>query len=263
MNLITRLSTEVPAVQVPTDFLKISDGGTLSAGNSPVSESIPNQYNQPWSPKQRRNATRTDLLARYGGGGYAVCRGLEFSASNLNLTISPGHAVIDGIVEVAEGLSVGVSDSVEWVHIWLSHTGTVFTVNNSPLPPLANLCYLGAVKTSGNVVTQFDYSGVMYIRGGILYRETADPGFPKDSPPGNVVFIHKTRGGRYLWDGTAYHALSAAMETVLESTESLTEEVEELGRKFRGLLYYLTLTLGADWLPDKFECDFELSVSER
>lgn len=158
-----------------------------------------------FAAKWNRNACQLDLTGRYGGGGYGICVGCTISApgSGLALNIAAGQAIVDGIVEITAQTTT-CTDAISRVWVWLQRDGTIVTVNNSLTPPSTYCTLLGSCVTSGGNITSVDFSGVVYRRGGLLYRETADTGIPTDSPSASVAFLTKTPYGEWLWDGNTY-----------------------------------------------------------
>lgn len=180
------------------------DTTALVAKNVPAAASFRMQVNQ--------NATLLDLLARGGGGLIGVFDGvdriaLSLPVSGLLLHISAGHAMIGGPVEIVAAMTLAVPDATSRIWIWLNQAG-VISYTTTTTPPAGEVCLLGSCVTSGGNVTAVDTSGVMYLRGGSGWRETADAGAPVDTPPASVIFVAKTAGGEYLWTGTAYRGIS-------------------------------------------------------
>lgn len=159
------------------------------------------------------NATSMDLRSRYGGGIYGVCTGLALTnGGGLTLNISAGHAMLDGVIEVPANTSLTVANNhpgpTDRAWIWMQQNGTIVAVYNSITPPSGSVCLLGSVTTSGGAITGIDTSGVVYLKGGIGIRYSADTGAPTDTPPSGLVFVHQTAFADYLWDGSAYHQIS-------------------------------------------------------
>jgi hypothetical protein len=188
------------------------------------------------SSKWNRNADNLDLLATFGGGGFAIITGLTLSAgSGLTLNIAAGLAAIGGLVEkIASTLAVadnhpGTTDPTDRVWIWLSQAGAISSTLNTT-PPATRCVLLGSCTTSGGVITAVDSSGVLYLKGGSLWRETADKGAPTDSPSATLSFFAKTWGGVFEWTGTAYKALYQPLSPnrkTLGSGESATIKDDE------------------------------------
>lgn len=209
---VTLLASQCPAPVVAATLTKMADAYT-TAPTPPVPTSLPVvSGDSNWGAKINRNLTGADLIARFGGGGYAVAFGLGLSfTTGLTLTIAAGQAMIDGVVEIAATTTQAIADShpgpTDRAWIWLLRSGVISVVHNSLTPPSANCCLLGSCTTSGGNITAVDTSGVLYLRGGSLYRESADTGMPTDSPGANVLFVHKTTYLEYLWDGAKYRVI--------------------------------------------------------
>jgi len=160
----------------------------------------------------RSNAVRSENIARYGGGAYAVAAGLEVAAgSGLSGTVTAGVAMLDGPVVVPTApAAVTLADGARnW--IWMLPTGLATGTSGSLTPPLGACCLLGSLLTAAGAVSgDPDASGRWELRCGSLYRRTGDAGAPTDNPAAwapNLLFFHQTAGGMYLWDGTAYRSL--------------------------------------------------------
>lgn len=161
-----------------------------------------------FSDKFNRNACELDNLGATGAGVIGVYSGLTLATSlTLTLTVAAGRAIIGGPVEAKAALTTNVTPSISRIHVWLRDDATLITVNNSTTPPAGNVCYLGSCVSSGTAITSVDDSGRWQIRSNMLYRETADSLAPADSPASDMVFLTKTTGGLYLWDGNAYRKL--------------------------------------------------------
>src|SRR6267378_3527226 len=170
---VTLTAIQCPAIVRPPSILTISDA-TVSPGNSLVNESII-EGDTEFSPKQRRNATRQDIGGRYGGGGYAVLTGLGLSipTSGLLLNVAAGQSMLDGPVGIVAS-TVAVADNTGRVWVWFTQAGALSVVNTSLAPPASICTLLGSVSTQNGGIQQVDTSGVIYLRGGSLWRQTAD-----------------------------------------------------------------------------------------
>ena len=177
-------------------------------------------------PKLVENAVRADLLGRYGGGAYAVAHGFDLTAgAGLVLDIAAGITILDGIVYKAastQALSNGAR-----TFLWLNAGGTI-TPTATVTPPAGAQVYLGNALTAGGVITSVDASGVLFARGGGLWRRTADTGVPGDAAallalsPG-LMFVHQTLGGDFLWTGTAYRQLIAPVTAAYTVANGTTD----------------------------------------
>jgi hypothetical protein len=160
----------------------------------------------------------------FGGNGYGICTGLTLSeGTGLNVAIAAGTAMIYGPVQYAGG-SYTCPDNTSRVFLWLHQNGTV-THTTTSTAPSANCVFLGSVTTSaGDISSTMDYSNVVYIKDGVLFRETADLGAPSDTPDADRRIQTKTLAGLYRWDGTAHQAQGLPTnEETLSATRTLTE----------------------------------------
>ncbi len=186
------------------------DTNALVAPNVPASVTFRLQVNQ--------LGTILDQTGRYGAGIIGVPDGptkiVLGVGSGLSLAVGAGHAMIGGPVEVPTGTTLAVLDNTSRVWIWLRQTGSVLAYTTTTTPPAGECCLLGSCVTSGGSITSVDTSGVVYLRGGIGWRQTADVGPPSDTPPATVMFFSQTATGTYLWDGTNWQQQSTgAVET--------------------------------------------------
>jgi len=155
-----------------------------------------------WRAAINENAVRADLAVRHGGGAWCIAQGLDLGdGGGLLGTVGTGMALIDGGVPVSAVMSVPLLAGVN--HLWLARTADA-SVRTDLLLPAGAAAYLGRIVTDGAAVTELDRSGVLVMRGGTLYRRTADEGMPEDSPPAGLQFVAQTLGGRYLWTGSEY-----------------------------------------------------------
>jgi hypothetical protein len=172
---------------------------------------------------------RTDLAGRFGGGAYAIVKGLDLDQSVAGtLIVRAGQAMIDGIVEKTTDQNVTLTaGSTTWV--WLTKAGnlTALTGASPPAAPASQCAYLGQVVVNGGgTITGYDLSGVTYLRGGMPVRRTGDTGCPADTPPSNYALITQCTGCSFLWDGTAYCNLGrggrAALTFSSDANKTLT-----------------------------------------
>lgn len=245
------LSTDCPAVQV---FASSVYRNSAMDTTALVGPNIPGDVT--WRQEANENVAVGDQTARYGAGLIGVPDGPTkitlAIGTGLALAVSKGHAMIGGPVEIAAATTVTVPDATSRVWIWLLQTGGVLLPTTTTTPPAGECCLLGSCATSGGVVTSVDYSGVMYLRGGIGVRQTADAGPPEDTPASTVVFIAATQGGYYFWNGTTFSALAgSSADTAVTSS------------KFRQLLFILTELLGDEVLfTDDLQSEYELASAE-
>lgn len=202
------LSTQCPAPQILTALIKISDA---SEGNAPCSATVASGSTTFRTTMLNPNATRIDHAVRYGGGGVCIANGLVMSyTTGLTLTVSAGHGLSGGVVELASNTTISVPDghntATDRVWIWLLLNKTLAYTLTTTAPATTSVL-IGSCTTTGGNITSIDTSGVMYSRGGELYRETADIGVPLDTPNSSLFFMHKTLAGFYVWSGTSYLSL--------------------------------------------------------
>lgn len=241
-------AAQCPAIQTPASWLRRKDAydnnGTvvpvarIIGPNSGLGNIITNPLNE--------NALALDLIGRYGGGGYAVAFGLGLTPplTGLTLNIAAGHAVVDGVVEVPSATTLAVPDNTARVWIWLQSNKTL-TYTSTTTAPAGNNCLIGSCVTSAGSILSVDTSGVLYLRGGNLWRRTSDVGQPGDTPPAGMVFYTRTDGGLYLWDGTAYSLLDDTTTTLSDSIAELTARIEDQERTVRALIRML-VSLGIE-----------------
>lgn len=198
---ITLNATACPPPVVPGAVTSIA-----GSGDPPVSESFSAGVSSGTATKLNQNAKSLDAMASFGVGGYAIGSGLTLSAgTGLACTVAIGYAMIGGVVELATAGSVALTgSSTNW--IWLTQGGAL-TKTTTTTKPAGNCVCLGAAVTDGSGVTSIETAGVLYFKGGFLWRQTADAGAPGDSPDASLMLLTKTAGGDYLWTGTAHRAL--------------------------------------------------------
>lgn len=208
------------AVPVPKAFTGNHDpatGGTLTSpswttGNTMDEDGL------------NERATRSDLIARYGGGCWGVIPkedglGLNLSTtSGLTLNIAAGTAMMDGPVRYAGG-SVTLTDNISRVYIYLSQAGAIVQVNASLTPPAGAHVFLGSCVTNSpsGSITGIDFSGVMYFNGGLAHRFTTDATVPGDaaSLPNNLCFRHYGASDVWFFNGDQYwHESSGSSGTL-------------------------------------------------
>lgn len=202
-------ATACPAIVVPPALRLLASAENNLGTGVPVSRTLVSGDSS-FASKWNRNAAALDFLTEEGAGCYAVSARfpptLSVPGSGLSLPISTGRAYAGGPLEIASATSITVFNSVRtWV--WLLDTGGLSAVNASLTPPATRCVLLGSCLASGGNITAVDTSGVLYFKGGMLWRQTADAGVPGDTPPASVQFIAKTAGGYYLWTGDAYQSL--------------------------------------------------------
>jgi hypothetical protein len=203
--MIRLCADEVPSPVAYQGFLRLKDSENSLKSGAPVAKGFCQGETFVTASKLNRNAAQLDLTGRYGGGGYGIAHGLELKAGNgLSLILEAGHAMIDGVVEVPEAREIPVPASKRRLYFWLLQDGHVWSSDDIEVSPSQACCFLGSCDTTESGVQGIDFSGVMRLRGGILWRETADRGVPGDHPGEGFAFFTKTRGGVYFWDGWQY-----------------------------------------------------------
>lgn len=254
-----------PAVQILSTSLYENSTSDTTAK---VAKNIPAAVT--WRTQANQNAAILDQTARYGAGLIGIPDGptkITLSVgTGLSLSVSAGHAMVGGPVEIATATTLTVPNNTSRVWIWLRQLGGALTYTTTTTPPAGECCLLGSCVTSGGAVTSVDTSGVMYLRGGIGWRQSADVFAPTDSPSVTIQFMASTAGGSYFWDGYTYSRLAGSYGSVTTVTASASDEddrLDTLERKFRSLLFVLSDMLGEDVLiTDELANDFDMASSE-
>ena len=202
------LASQLPEIKVPTDIIDPVDGITTSAKTISPGQS-------PWTPTFNQNAVRLDLTGRYGGGIYGAAFGLDLTiGTGLSVITTPGQAMIDGPITIADEISTGVLDNAR-SFLWLDQDGVIAPYimpddgSEMEVPDIAAFL-LGSVLAENGAITEVDYSGRMELRGGVGFRRTGDIGTPTDTPPSSIQFWTRTQGGLYWWDGSKYWELNSS-----------------------------------------------------
>lgn len=162
-----------------------------------------------------RNSRRSEVVSQFGGAGaFARIYGLELSEdTGLLIAYSEGASNINGPqVKTADATLALDDETYSWV--WITSAGTLSAVADPdplavPDPPTDAAAFLGRCRMVGGALTEIDYSGRHELRGGTLWRRTADPAEPTDSPPANIQFFQRSLNGLYWWDGYQYWPVSA------------------------------------------------------
>lgn len=201
------------------DAARNSNGGTSLEAQSlafgmPSAELI---------PRFNHNALALDLTARYGGGARAVARGLAVTAAALTATVQPGHALIDGVCELAAVQTAALTDnSANYLYLvrGAGGAGIVHVVAGSLTPPsgVASV-FIGRVNVTGGTPAAVDTSGVLRMQGPIPLRDTADTGRPTDTPPASMALYTKTPSALYLWTGAAHFRIDVEGATGFASAK--------------------------------------------
>lgn len=165
-----------------------------------------------WRLQANQIGAITDQISRYGSGIIGIPDGptkitLTAPGSGLLLQVSAGHAMIGGPVELAAASTIAVPDNTARVFLWLRRAGAAVVATTTVTAPSGESAYLGNCVTSGGNITSVDYSGVVYLRGGVAFRNTNDNGAPSDTPPANALLITQTAFCDYLWDSVGWRQL--------------------------------------------------------
>ncbi len=150
---------------------------------------------------------RSDLAGRFGGGTYGIVKGLDLDQTDSGyVDVGAGQAMIDGIVEKTAMVQTAISaGTTGWVFLTRAGGISIPTGATFPAAPAAQCVYLGKIVVDGSGdITSYDLSGVMYLRGGVGFRRTADAYTPSDTPPATLIFLTRGTASTYLWTGTEY-----------------------------------------------------------
>lgn len=216
--VVALTAVQCPTITGPTSELSIPGAvpttfNTIAPGNT---SALLTSFNQ--------NAVRCDLIGRTGGGCYAIGSGLALSATGtgLTLTISAGHAMIDGPVQLPTGGTIACVNNYNWIYLTQGGTltSTTSATSTPPAPPSAYCCFLGRVHATGGNIDAIDVSGVLTFAGGLSFRRTADAGAPTDTPPATLSFLSFTTGGNFLWVGVLGVFLN-----IVDSLKVLSDDV--------------------------------------
>lgn len=212
----TLLASACPSPPVAGTVFWETDQNVSGASGLPVSVAFTTGMTLPAAATLNKNSAMQDLLGRYGAGGYAVAYGLVVSAgSGLTVSVSAGHALMDGIVEpgkTATTVVVPASSARAW--IWLKQDKTFTVQNNVTTKPAGNCVLVGSCVTDGSGVLSVDTSGVVYLQNGFPWRDTADTGAPTDTPDATWRGFTKTSAGVFFWTGTAWVPIGKALCSV-------------------------------------------------
>lgn len=246
-NTIQLTAIQCPAIQTVVNLLLKSAAYASPGTIVPIGQTIVPGDGSTLVPKFDSNALSTDLTGAYGGtNGYAIARGLTLSApaSGLLLNVAAGHAMIGGVVEVPAATTVMCTDNLNLNWIWLLQNGTL-TATTTLTAPSTESCLIGNCTTVGGNIVNVDTSGVLFLKGGNLWRQTADAGAPIDAPPTTIQFTAVTLGGTYWWDGAFYQRLGPQSTAVSDALTVMASQVELLSLTLAGLISQL-VELGLD-----------------
>lgn len=195
---------EVPKPHLYDGFLSLKSAENSMQSNAPVARDFAQGETFVTSSKLNRNATQLDLTARYGGGSIGVAYGLNLTIiDSLKVKMDPGHAVICGIVEVPEPITIELESKKGRTFFWLQQDGKIAVFKNHKEKPEIPACFVGSCLVENKQVKEVDRSGVFYLVSGIATTETADPSEPKNFNL-NLSFVHQTQSGKYFYSKGAY-----------------------------------------------------------
>lgn len=196
---VTLLAVDVPIPQHGTGAYDPTLGplGSRYVIGGGVSRQLSDPFNE--------NAGRLDMAYRWGGGFYGVCTGLAIShVSGLDVSVAAGQAIIDTLVDVRVAQTRTLDNSAR-NHLWVRRDGSI-THRTDTASPGSDYAYLGSVlMAAGTISGAVETAGVIYDRGGVPVRFTADVTEPTDTPPATLVFFTVGTAKVWWWDGTAYH----------------------------------------------------------
>lgn len=245
---ITKLASQVPAPMAPSGFVSLADAYDASP---PATFEVPQFSNgdiEDVVPKLNKLAQFCELIGRYGAiGVYGIGYGLGLThVSGLTVAVAQGHAYVGSIIEFAAD-SLTMSDNAT-NYIWAKRDGTFEVIADDTDPPAQDSVYIGIVVTaSGTISGSVDYSGVIYLKGTMALRETADPDFPSDSPPVGVTLYTKTLDGTWKWDGTRHvHVGGSYAESGVISIAMSDANLTLSADQYKYRIIVLTGTLTAD-----------------
>lgn len=203
--------------------------------------------------KLNQNSRRAEIIAQHGGAGaHGVFYGLDLSVSSgLTLAYSAGGANVNGPQVKSAAGTLALTDNA-YNYIFITSAATVTGVTSAspsdrktlPTNPATHCCFLGRVRCSGAAIVEIDYSGRQYLRGGGLWRRTADLAAPTDTPSATTLFMHRTAGGVYAWDGVEYFAVAGDTSDLSTDVEDLQAQIDEQDYLLKALLREYFVTFG-------------------
>ncbi len=245
---ITKLASQCPAPQGPSGLVLLASA--LSAEPSLVqAQTISTGSTTGVSGKINHNAQFLELLARYGAiGVYGIAYGLGLTdVSGLTASVAAGHAYIGSIVEF-EADSLTMYDNAT-NYVWAKADKT-FEIATTTTPPAGECTLIGIVTTaSGDISAAIDYSGVVYLKGNLAIRETADADWPSDSPDAGVPVVTKTLNGTWQWNGASHVRMGGTVAEYGKTSIALSDANYTLGAaeyKYRIIEFTGALTANRD-----------------
>lgn len=233
------LATQVPLPLSSTAYYDLSLGG-LGSPNWVTGDS-----GDVLVDKENEKAARVDILGRFGGGIYGVGNGVLLSAgAGLTLNVGAGLVVIDALVDVL-AQTLLLTDAAR-NHIWISRAG-IASARTDTTAPGTDYCYAGSALCAAGAISSVDTSGIIYLRGGLPWRETADLTVPGDTPASTISFLTKTLVGDFLWSpmAAAYRPLQDGWGTVHQITHDDTANYTPAPANVRGPVLVVAGTLTA------------------
>lgn len=183
----------------------------------------------PWIGLLNQLVSIIGAIGGAGAGGYAVVFGATpTQTTGLNIEIGTGLLILGYVngfgpyVELVNGGSpqgfqqqtpaprtlddnttnyVWVTQDPASGAIGLNHSVVLGTIPANGVLPIA------IVTTLGGTITAIDQSGVIFLKGNQLTRQTADVATPGDTPPATMRLLTETSSLNYQWDGTSHKAL--------------------------------------------------------
>lgn len=226
-----RLATQVP-LPIVNAYIDSEDYEVTTAIPALVSElgTFANG-DDTWGAAYNRSQAIIESVMRCGAGLKGVVTGLEISAgSGLTLNIAAGKALSNGLLELFTATTLAMSDNTV-NYIWFKEDQTFEKITAGISPPTPSGVFIGTVTTSGGAITAVDDSGICYVRANSIYRKTADPYKPGDTPPSNWLGYTKTLGGLWFWNGSDYLRLDD-VPVLTAKTGNYTVSVNDKGRIF-------------------------------
>ena len=215
-----------------------------------------------------QNSRRNEIISQWGGAGaHGVFYGLDLSeSSGLTLAYSAGGANVNGPQVKAAAGTLALTANV-YNYVWITSATTVTAVTSSnrlslPAAPTSACCFLGRVLCNAGNIVEIDYSGRHYLRGGALWRRTADEAAPTDTPSATTLFMHRTEGGVYAWDGVEYFAVAGDTSSLTTDVDDLQAQLDEQDYLLKAFLREYFLTFGPQTADPILMAGFERALAE-
>jgi len=208
---------------------------------------------------------RTDLVGRYGGGGYGIVDPPTFTGTALTLSYTAFSYMIDGVIYKTASTLAMTTGAFNFVYGTQAGTiakATQASTNPAPSIP-ASTVYMGMFDCTGGALAQtYDASGVPYLRSGNLWRRTDDEEEPTDTPSALLSFFNKTQDGLYFWDGAEYWRLNPLLASLTAQVDTLQAELDDFRRRWRAHLWTDFTQVGID-PPEACIDDLEQASAEQ